>query len=253
MSGEGLTDAEVWVVRLGLVLSQVVGFGGSAVLAARLSGSVPQALGLGAARPRRLLALAAGVGAVCIPVAGFFSLSPESVSFPEGLQPLEEALRNTEDQVRGMLRQVLSSHLWANVLVVALAPAVCEELFFRGFLQRSLLRYMPAHAAVWLTGFIFSLIHFQVYGFFARWFLGVALGYLAVWSRSLWPSVVAHFVINALQAVGAYWAYTTATGQGWVEDSSSIPYTIGLPAVALCILGLWAFKRMASARPANEA
>lgn len=245
MTSNALDATGVWVVRLGLVISQVVAFAGAALVAARLSGRVADTLAWAPARPPALYGIAAFIGLVCIAVAGYFSISPESLSFPESLKPLEDALRSTEDQVREMLRQVLSNDLWANIIVIALAPAVCEELFFRGFMQRTLLKMMPGHAAVWVTAFIFSVIHFQVYGFFARWFLGVALGYLALWGRSLWPSIIAHFVINAVQAVAAYVAYTTASGEAWVEQESSIPYYVGLPALALCLTALWFYKRKA--------
>jgi membrane protease YdiL (CAAX protease family) len=47
-----------------------------------------------------------------------------------------------------------------------------------------------------LTGFIFSLVHFQFEGFLPRWIMGVFLGFLAYRTQSLWPSILAHFVNN---------------------------------------------------------
>ena len=58
--------------------------------------------------------------------------------------------------------------------------------------------------AVWLTGFIFSAIHLQFDGFVARWLLGAYLGYLLVWSGSLWLPILAHFLHNALSILIAH-------------------------------------------------
>ena len=97
------------------------------------------------------------------------------------------------------------STLLLNLLVCALLPAVCEEFFFRGSLQQVLLRWSKnTHVAIWLTGFIFSAIHFQIDGFVARWLLGAYLGYLLVWSGSLWLPILAHFLHNALSILIAH-------------------------------------------------
>ena len=57
------------------------------------------------------------------------------------------------------------------------------------------------HLAVWITAFIFSAIHLQFYGFLPRFLLGAALGYLFLFSGSIWASIVAHFINNALAVV----------------------------------------------------
>jgi hypothetical protein len=97
------------------------------------------------------------------------------------------------------------STLLLNLLVCALLPAVCEEFFFRGTLQQVLQRWCKnSHVAIWLTGFIFSAIHLQIDGFLARWLLGAYLGYLLVWSGSLWLPILAHFLHNALSIIIAH-------------------------------------------------
>ena len=53
------------------------------------------------------------------------------------------------------------------------------------------------HASIWITAALFSLIHAQFYGFLPRMMMGALLGYLVVWSGSLWSSILAHFVNNA--------------------------------------------------------
>ena len=52
-------------------------------------------------------------------------------------------------------------------------PAIGEELLFRGAVQRLFLRWVRnPHVAIWVTGTLFSFIHFQFYGFLPRMVLG---------------------------------------------------------------------------------
>ena len=55
-----------------------------------------------------------------------------------------------------------------------------------------------------MAAFLFSAMHMQFYGFVPRLLLGAMLGYLFVWSGSLWLSVLAHFVNNASAIIFTY-------------------------------------------------
>lgn len=86
----------------------------------------------------------------------------------------------------------------ATLLTVALLPAICEEFAFRGVIQPLAAKWTNnVHAAVWLSGFLFSAIHLQFHGFLPRMVLGAGLGYLVIYSNSLWPAIAAHFFNNA--------------------------------------------------------
>lgn len=91
-----------------------------------------------------------------------------------------------------------------NLLIIALIPAVGEELTFRGVLQQGLSRRMNPHVAIILAAAIFSFIHFQFYGFLPRMFLGILLGYMFYVSGSLWTSILMHFVNNGTAVVLYY-------------------------------------------------
>ena len=71
------------------------------------------------------------------------------------------------------------------------------------------------HAAVWMAAFLFSAIHLQFHGFLPRMVLGAGLGYLVIYSNSLWPAIAAHFFNNA----GAiFMAAIYGTGMGRTGD-----------------------------------
>lgn len=123
--------------------------------------------------------------------------------------PLPEALTRMEDSAENMLQAVLTMNspweLLLNILVVAILPALGEELLFRGLLQKRMERYFKnGQIAVWITAFLFSAIHLQFEGFLPRLFLGAVLGYLFYWTRNLWIPIFAHFVFNGMQVVGQY-------------------------------------------------
>ena len=92
-----------------------------------------------------------------------------------------------------------------NLLVIAIIPAIGEELFFRGYLQQKLIKWNRSpHIGIIITAILFSIIHFQFSGLIPRFILGVLLGYIFYWSSSLWIPIIAHFVNNAQVLIIAY-------------------------------------------------
>ncbi len=89
---------------------------------------------------------------------------------------------------------------------IAIIPAVCEEIAFRGVMQPLIAKSTRnIHVAVWITAIAFSVFHMQFYGFLPRVIIGALLGYLVMWTGSIWPSILAHFANNA----AAFFLYKT--------------------------------------------
>ena len=115
---------------------------------------------------------------------------------------LERTFKPTEELAEQMTSLFLDPNsnvpLFVSFLSIAIIPAICEELVFRGVMLPLLAKITRnIHAAVWITAMLFSLIHVQFYGFLPRMIMGALLGYFVVWSGSLWTSILAHFVNNA--------------------------------------------------------
>ena len=100
--------------------------------------------------------------------------------------------------------------LLVNIGLMALLPALAEEMSFRGVLQGVMSRQPSAisrqrsevsHIAIWVTAFIFSSIHVQFYGFVPRMLMGAMFGYVLAWTGSLWVPIVMHFVNNGVAVV----------------------------------------------------
>jgi uncharacterized protein len=148
--------------------------------------------------------------ALCIlPVTSFTGQINAGMHLPEWLSGVEKWMVEKEDHANNIINQVMISHAFGsmilNLFVIAILPAVAEEILFRGVLQKILYNlFKSGHAAIWVTAFIFSTIHFQFFGFIPRFILGLVFGYLFFWSGTLWLPVISHFVNNAVPVLVAY-------------------------------------------------
>lgn len=124
---------------------------------------------------------------------------------PDFLKGFYEWAELIEKNVNMHFAQSFSSGFLGKLItvftIVVIAPFT-EEFFFRGALQGLLLKLTGRkHLSVWVIAFIFSLIHFQFFGFFSRWFIGGVLGYLAVYG-GLRMSIFGHSLYNLIGAIG---------------------------------------------------
>ncbi|RME94105.1 MAG: CPBP family intramembrane metalloprotease [Bacteroidetes bacterium] len=150
--------------------------------------------------------LSIGIGLLIV-LVGFPFI--QGVYYLNQLLPLPESMLSLESQqvwlVREILRMEAPSELGLALLVAAVAPALGEELLFRGLLQPRMQQVTgSAQLGIWLTAFLFSAIHLQFAGFLPRLLLGAFLGYAYWWSRTLWLSIILHFFYNGFQVLAAY-------------------------------------------------
>ena len=143
------------------------------------------------------------------PLINILSVWNEGIRLPDFLSNLEAWMRSAEAQAMRITEAFLAvdslGGLMANLLVIALIPAVGEELLFRGLIQNGLSKWSgKVHLSIWITAFLFSAIHLQFLGFFPRFLIGAMFGYLMVWSGSIWLPIVAHFVNNAAAVLLSY-------------------------------------------------
>ena len=104
------------------------------------------------------------------------------------------------------------NNLWGfalNIIILAIIPAIGEELLFRGYLQEKIGHlFGKMYISILITSFLFSIIHMDIHGLIPRFFLGVILGLLFFWSKSLFLCNVGsiespNFVSNAPHGNGS--------------------------------------------------
>lgn len=147
---------------------------------------------------------------VSLPLTNLLGTWNEKMHF--GMEALGDLVQEMEDMAGDLTDRMLEvdtfGGLLMNLLVIALIPAIGEELTFRGVLQQALVKGCKnAHVGILLAAAIFSFIHFQFYGFLPRMFLGILLGYMFYYSGSLWVSILMHFINNGTAVVAAYLDY----------------------------------------------
>ena len=151
---------------------------------------------------RQSILLVIALMILIIPLISFVLEWNMKIEFPQWLSDFNT---NSEPILIAFLNMNSSLDLIVNLIIMAIIPAIGEELFFRGFLQNSLISFVKnQHIAVLITSFLFSAIHFHLDGFFPRFMLGILLGYMFLWSSSLWIPILAHFTNNAIAVMISY-------------------------------------------------
>jgi membrane protease YdiL (CAAX protease family) len=145
------------------------------------------------------------------PITDALAFVNEQLSLPAFLSGFETDMRNASENSQALMGAFISMDSFGdflfNIFLMALLPALGEEFFFRGVIQRLLLsRTRNVHVAVWVTGFTFAIMHQQFFAILPLLVLGALLGYLKEWTGSLWASIIAHFVNNASIVVVMYFA-----------------------------------------------
>jgi len=126
--------------------------------------------------------------------------------------------------------------MWFLLFCVAVTPAICEELLFRGFILSGL-RSLGMWPAILLSSLLFAFAHASVYRLLPTFLLGLAMGY-AVWKTgSILPSMIIHACNNGLAAVMAQMAPATRN----VETAMPLEWTLAGGVVAA--FGIWLISR----------
>lgn len=185
---------------------------------------------------------------VILTVVLMFSIAPfiewtvkinQMMDLPAFMEGIEQWMRDKERELAELTKHLLTmkspAELTINLIIVAVIPAIGEEFLFRGCFQTIISKITRnQHLGIWLAAAIFSAIHVQFLGFFPRMFLGALFGYIFVWSGSIWPAVLAHFVNNASAVISAY----VMQSQGKSLDNMDNPSTSLLEASASLSIGL---------------
>lgn len=186
----------------------------------------------------RSLIFAAVVMLLSLPFVNWLTEINLSVEIP--FENLERQLRSVHDRTEELMMTLVSADnfmaLLVNLFMIAVIPAVGEELLFRGLIQQHFQAWFKnGHVAVIATAVVFSLAHFQVYSFLPRFFLGLLLGYMFFYGKSLWYPILGHFVNNGLGVIFYYFQAKndSVSGLDEIGTEGSMPATAILSAVLI--------------------
>lgn len=119
--------------------------------------------------------------------------------------PVPELMEEMQKSMAEMISNFLRSEnvLLMGIFHIGLVPAICEEVMYRGYVQRAFEKSWGIMAAILISGAIFGAYHLQISNFLPLATLGVFLAYLTYISDSLIPAMVAHFVNNGGQVIAS--------------------------------------------------
>lgn len=211
-------------------------------------------------RPSAITLLLAGIGIfMAMPLINWLAEMNQHMHFPSALSGIETWMKNSEDKAtqltEAFTKGTTVGTLILNLFVIAFMAALSEEIFFRGILQKvSIECFKNKHAGVWFGAIIFSAFHMQFYGFVPRMLMGAYLGYLFLWSGSLWPGIAAHFINNGA-AVFIAWlinrgAISTDVDKVGIEQNEWIYVLISIIAV---VTSLFFVRRIEKKRHLTKA
>ena len=188
---------------------------------------------------------------VALPFINFLSHLNQSIPFPESLESLENYLINREEDARQMTSRFLSAEnlqqLMVNLFMVAVLPALGEELVFRGILQKLFASWTRnIHWGILIAAILFSAMHIQFYGFIPRLALGILFGYLFFWSGSIWLPITGHFVNNGSAVIFYYFVGNNsklfAGGYNTMDTSTFMVIFSGVM-IALCCYIVYLYEK----------
>jgi sodium transport system permease protein len=149
--------------------------------------------------------------------------------FPPLPKPVEDLMRSLGEQ---------TLPLWFVLLAMAVAPAICEELAFRGFILSGFVRSARPAVAIGLSAIAFGVFHIIPQQVFNAALMGLILGLLAIRSDSLFPGVLFHIIYNSIETVRVRAGDSVVQMPVLKWFLASEPSAVGYNTLALVVAGV---------------
>lgn len=207
MAGRGFTELNV--LRISQISSQLLTFIFPPILYALLVKEKPlTTLGF---KNAKILWFLTGLFMIysIMPLNSVLGEWNASIQLPESMSDIERMMKDLQERASEITDKMLNVNnicgLIINLIMIAGLAAFGEELLFRSLLQTSLIKICKnAHVGIFIASAIFSFIHFEFYGFIPRLVLGLLLGYMYYYSRSIWIPMTMHFANNSTVVILYY-------------------------------------------------
>lgn len=183
-----------------------------------------------------------GIVLVCLILSGALSRLNEIIPIPSNAEAYFKAKEQEYNKmVTGLAQMKTTGQYLLSLLIIALMPAIFEEMLFRGALQPIMISITKnTLTGILITAILFSSMHGSYYGFLPRLALGIVIGYIYFNSKNLWLSVFTHFLYNAIGVTQMYALSKEGLLNPETINSDTIPVYFGILAVA-ALYGLFVY------------
>lgn len=174
---------------------------------------------------------------VCVqPFVGYLGTLNGKINFGSLQKTFQESEAMYNRAIAAFLRMDTPVDLMINLFIMALLPAIGEELFFRGALQRVMLRLSNRPwLSILVSAGIFAMLHGTVFKLVPIFVLGLLLGTIYHITRNLWYGITIHFVNNAFAVLSVYYASKSTILKKLSDDAYSIPIYMAALSLAITI------------------
>jgi uncharacterized protein len=185
-------------------------------------------------KPSYFILLAIACIVIAFPFVAWIGELNQRIPLPQWMRGLED---NVGTQMEAFLKAKSTFDVIVNVFLIGFLPAICEEICFRGALQRILIHiFRSPITGIIVTAILFSALHMQFQGFLPRMFLGALLGFMYWYSGSLWPGIAAHFVNNAVQVVVVSYA------PEYINKNPQMPFLAAFASIVFVLVILYFYR-----------
>ncbi len=188
-------------------------------------------------------------GLLVLSVVGLVGLFPVIQWLAEinAALPIPDFIREFERMMVEPIERLLSREgaLGFNILMIALTPAICEELLFRGYVQRQAERSMGVIWGIVFTGVVFGFYHLQLTKVIPLAALGLFVAYITWRTGSLIPAIVVHFANNASAVIIGTYAATHPEMSLQDVENIDIPWYLTLAGIAFFAGAVYSMNRLA--------
>ncbi|MDP2172264.1 MAG: ABC transporter permease subunit/CPBP intramembrane protease [Candidatus Cloacimonadaceae bacterium] len=143
------------------------------------------------------------------------------------------------EQLAGLFK--LDSSIWVMLFAIAVMPAICEEVLFRGFMIRFYESY-GTKSAIIISALLFAIFHLDPFRLLPTFMLGILLGYLTIRTKSIIPSMLSHFINNGFALFIITYA-NTAWVKPLLKNSDSLQPWILVPAIIIFAAAIYTFHK----------
>lgn len=134
-----------------------------------------------------------------------YMVMQDAIPLPAPLQRIVDELKAVfEETYRNLVTAHSPGEFVFVVVVIALTPAVCEEMLFRGLVQRSFEKVTVGLQGAVITGVIFAGFHLVPYSFVPLAVLGVYFGFIVYRTQNITVAISAHFFNNFVACTAVY-------------------------------------------------
>ncbi|NUM31071.1 MAG: CPBP family intramembrane metalloprotease [Bacteroidetes bacterium] len=146
---------------------------------------------------------------VSVPFISWLLEINSKLTFPGFISSVEVFFKNLEQNNNKiydlMLTMNTPTDLYMNIVIMALIPAIGEELFCRGVLLNIFYGYTQKfYRSAFMVALVFSMLHLQLYKIVPMVLIAFLLGVFVSWTKGLWASIIFHFLNNSMAVVGKY-------------------------------------------------